>query len=87
MSIKKANIWPSVPFWDYFFALVIVRKIAWGCLSFQEKKVILGKLKKKEAEMEQINLQVVEQLKSQLKLEARKLEKVSQLFVSWCLLS
>ncbi|TRY76313.1 hypothetical protein TCAL_02699, partial [Tigriopus californicus] len=41
----------------------------------EEKKAILGKLKKKEAEMEQINLQVVEHLKSQLKLEARKLEK------------
>ena len=43
---------------------------------FQEKKELLTKLKKKDAELDQVNILVINELKAQLKSERHKLEKV-----------
>ena len=44
----------------------------------REKKEVLSQLKKKEAEVDNLNIQVVNELKMQLKQEKQKLEKVSK---------
>ena len=43
---------------------------------FQEKNELLSKLRKKEAEVDTLNLQVVNELKAQLRKETQKLNKV-----------
>ena len=48
---------------------------------FQEKKEILTKLKMKDSEVDSIQLQVVNELRAQLRKETQKLNKVGAIHV------